>query len=88
MFNVPLAVVTVAAGIGFNILALWMVLVTECVLKRSRPDEKYGRMVPWKHPDTGLLGKFLSVIANSRMLQYLGEYVKPVVLVSDIEDVV
>lgn len=86
--NVPLGLVNVATGIGFNIMALWMVLITECVLLRSRPDERYGRMMPWKHPDAGLIGKCLGIIANSRLLQYVGEYVKPVALVSDIKDVV
>lgn len=87
-FGVPLAIVNAGTGVGFNIMALWMVLVLERVLMRSRPDEKHGRMMIWKHPYSGLVGKILGVLANSRLLQYVGEFVPSVTLVSDIENVV
>lgn len=75
-------------GIGFTLMALWMVLLLEAVLRRSRPDEPYGRMKPWRHPRADLIGRALTVLGNSRVLRYTGELLPSSVLVSDIEDVV
>lgn len=83
-----LMLIGIGNGIGFTLMALWMVLVLEAVLRRSRPDEMYGRMKPWRHPSTGVLGRGLTILGNSRTLRYIGEHLPSTVLVSDIEDVI
>ncbi len=53
----PSVVVGAANGVGFPLLLLWLILVTERVLRRSRPDEAHGRMAPWRHPWPGPVGR-------------------------------
>jgi hypothetical protein len=81
-------VVAIANGIGFPLLLLWLALVTEEVLKRSRPPQNHGWFAPWKHPWGGPLGWLLSSIAQSRFLRTCGEWVPMLALRSDITDVI
>lgn len=83
-----LLVVGIGNGIGFSLMALWLVLVLEAVLRRSRPDDFYGRMKPFRHPRTDLIGRALTMLGNSRLLRYVGEFVPSTILVSDIEEVI
>ncbi|MDZ4833383.1 MAG: DUF2071 domain-containing protein [Candidatus Melainabacteria bacterium] len=83
-----LLLIGVGNGIGFSLMALWMVLVLEAVLRRSRPDGLHGQMKPWRHPRSGLLGRILTLVGNSRLLRYLGEFLPSTALISDIEDVI
>jgi len=84
----PLLVIGVGNAIGFNLMAVWFVLVLEQVLRRSRHEEKFGRMALWSHPQQDVWGRVLSTAANSRFLRYIGELAPSVELVSDIEDVI
>ena len=79
----------VAAGnaVGFVLLELWLALVAESVMRRSRPDAGYGRLAPWRHPNR-VIGGAVDVIANSRFLRALLEPVPPVSMASDITEVV
>jgi hypothetical protein len=61
-------------GLGFTLLAVWLVLVTEQVLRRSRPDNWHGRLLPWRHPWNNFVGRILDVIANSRFVRALCEW--------------
>ena len=83
-----LMIIGMGNGIGFTLMALWMVLVFEFVLRRSRPDELYGRMKPWRHPRSDLIGRALTMLGNSRVIRYVGELIPSVTMISDIEDVV
>jgi hypothetical protein len=83
-----LLVIGIGNGIGFNLMALWFILVLEAVLRRSRIDEEFGRMASWKHPRRDAVGSILTTLANSRFLRYVGEWLPSVALVSDIEDVI
>lgn len=83
-----LALVGFGNAIGFSLMVLWFILVTEAVLRRSRQPEAHGRMAPWKHPRPDALGQVLSTVGNSRLLRYIGEFVPSFEMVSDIEDVV
>lgn len=82
------AVVGASTGIGMTLLLAWLALVTEQVLRRARPDEAHGRMAPWRHPWRGPVGRFLDVVANSRLLRAYGEWLPPLVFLSDITDVI
>lgn len=83
-----LIAIGVGNAIGFNLMAIWFVLVLEAVLRRSRADEWHGRMMHWIHPNQDAFGRTLSLIGNSRFLRYLGEFAPAVEMVSDIEDVI
>lgn len=73
---------------GLTLLLLWMALVIEQVLRRARPDEKHGRLAPWRHPWHGVGGRLLEMLANSRLLRAYCEWLTPFAFVSDITDVV
>jgi hypothetical protein len=74
-------------AVGFTLLAVWLVLVAECVLRRSRPDEPSGRMAPWRHP-VRVLGWVLNGLANSRFLRALAEWLPVPGFRSDIGSVI
>ncbi len=80
----------VAAGnaLGFVLLELWFALVTEAVLRRSRPVSPHGRDALWRHPGRGPLGRALDLVAESRFLRALCELSPVVAFSSDIREVV
>ncbi|HVS39089.1 MAG TPA: DUF2071 domain-containing protein [Gemmataceae bacterium] len=84
----PREVVGAANGVGFLLLLLWLALVTERVLRRSRASEAHGRMAPWRHPWTGFAGRAVDAISNNRFLRGLCEWLPLVGLSSDITDVI
>lgn len=75
-------------GVGLTLLLVWLALVAEQVLRRARPDEKHGRLAPWRHPARGMAGRMLDVLANSRLLRAYCEWLPPIAFLSDITDVV
>jgi hypothetical protein len=75
-------------GLGVMLLEAWLVLVTEQVLRRSRPDERHGRLAPWRHPWRGPLGRILDAPANSRFVRALCEWLPVPGFRSDIRDVI
>jgi hypothetical protein len=79
----------VAAGnaIGFVLLELWFALVTEQVLRRSRPSTTFGRYAKWSHPNRAL-GLIADAIANSRFLRTLTELLPTIAFASEVTDVV
>ncbi len=79
----------VAAGnaVGFVLLELWLVLVSEQVLRRSRASTGHGKWAPWRAP-RGLAQTALTVLGNSRWMRFLGERLPVLELQSDITDVV
>jgi hypothetical protein len=80
-------VVGATNGFGLTLLVVWLALVAEQVLRRARPDEKHGRLAPWRHPWPGLAGRALEVLANSRLLRAYCEWLPPLAFLSDITDV-
>lgn len=80
--------VSTANGVAFPLLQVWLMLVTEQVLLRARPSERYGRLAPWKYPGTGLFGRVCDLIANSRFLGALLEPLPELRMRSDIAHVV
>lgn len=83
----PIAV-AVGNAIGFFLLEVWLVLVTEALLRRDRPFTTSGAQAPWRHPHVGIVGRALDAAANSRFLRALGSIAPDLAFVSDIEDVV
>jgi hypothetical protein len=81
-------VVGVTNGVGFLLLEAWLILVAEAVLRRSRPDEVHGRMVPWRHPWDGWVGRALEAVANSRFVRAVCEWLPVPAFRSDIRDVI
>lgn len=73
---------------GLTLLLFWLALVTEQVLRRARPDEKHGRMAPWRHPGRGIFGSVLEMLGNSRLLRAYCEWLPSVAFLSDITDVI
>ena len=80
-------VVAVGNALGFLLLQAWFLLVTEQVLRRSRPDGAHGREAPWRHPNR-LVGSVADLAANSRAVRAFTELLPPLAMVSDITDVI
>lgn len=77
-----------ANGVGFILLLVWLIAVTERVAGRCRPDDAHGRYASWRHPHAGLLGRAIDGLANSRFARVLAEWNPTPALASDIRDVV
>lgn len=80
--------VSTANGLGFLQLQVWLGLVAETVLLRARPNERFGRLAPWRHPGAGPLARAADALANSRLFGALLEPLPEVAMQSDITDVV
>jgi hypothetical protein len=80
----------VAAGnaVGFVLMEVWFLLLSERVLARSRPDAPHGRWAPWRHPEGGIVGRVLTLVASSRWVRSVAELLPVPPLASDITDVV
>jgi hypothetical protein len=76
-----------STGVGFLLLEIWLLLVLEMVLRRSRPDTAHGRMAPWRHPSRGVLGRLAELLANSRAVRFACEFLPVPAFRSDITDV-
>jgi hypothetical protein len=74
--------------IGFLLMALWFLLTLEAVLRLTRRTEPYGRMAEWKSAHTGLSGKLLNLLGNSRVLKYAFAFLPSIALQSDVRNVV
>jgi hypothetical protein len=83
-FDLNPGIVAAGNGIGFFLLQLWFILVTEQVMRRARPQTTYGRYAEWRHPRFA----FLNPIANSRFLRACAGLLPPVAFRSDITDVI
>lgn len=83
------AAVWISAGnaVGFVLLLVWFIVVCEQVLRRSQPDQPYGRSAPWHHPQTRL-GLVLDVLGNSRFVRFVCHFIPVVSFLSAITDVV
>jgi hypothetical protein len=81
------AVVAIGNAAGFLLLQAWFLLVTEQVLRRSRPDGAHGREAPWRHPRR-VVGSIADLAANSRAIRAYAELLPPLAMVSDITDVI
>ena len=83
-FGMNPKLVAAGNGIGFILLQLWLILVTEQVMRRSRPNAAHGRYAEWRHPRF----RFFNPIANSRVLRAWAELLPTVAFCSDITDVI
>ncbi|MEO8706202.1 MAG: DUF2071 domain-containing protein [Kofleriaceae bacterium] len=80
--------VSVANGLGFLQLQIWLALVTEQVLRRARPDDTHGRLARWRHPGRGPIAWLADTLANSRLAGAMLEPIPEFTMRSDITDVV
>jgi hypothetical protein len=71
-----------------TLVVVWLALVGEQVLRRARPTENHGRLKPWRHPWSGIVGRMLDGMANSRLLRAYCEWLPPLAFLSDITDVI
>jgi hypothetical protein len=78
----PAIVASIGNAIGFVLLQVWLIAVTERVLRRSR------YWPAWRSPRGGAIGRVENGLANSRLLRALGEWLPTPALVSDITEVV
>ena len=80
----------VAAGnaLGFALMMIWFCVVAELVLRRSRPNSRYGRMAVWIYPRRDFVGYLLNGIANSRLARAFGEWIPSIAFISNIRNVI
>lgn len=80
----------VAAGnaVGFTLLMVWFTVVTELFLRRARPDGAHGRMLPWCCASGRRLGVLVGLVANSRLLRRLFEWLPVLPMRSEVRDVI
>jgi hypothetical protein len=77
-----------ANAVGFVGLEVWLLLVLERVLTRSRPDAPHGRYAPWRAPRSFRGARLFDALANSRALHRLLGLLPVPSFRSDIRDVV
>lgn len=75
-------------AIGFVFMLIWFGVITELVLRRSRPDSPTGRMAVWTSPRRDVFGSLQTMIANSRLARAFAEFMPPVAFISDITNVI
>jgi len=81
-------IVALGNAAGFTLLQVWLALVTEAVLRRSRPSQPHGRDAPWRHPWENVAGRALDTLAGSRLASAFFAPMPSFAMVSDITDVV
>jgi hypothetical protein len=86
--RIPEKVVAAGNACGFVLMMIWFALVAEQVLRRSRPDDAYGRYAPWRYPRRGALGALVDLAANARLPRAIGELLPSPAFISDITHVV
>jgi len=84
------AISDISAGnaIGFVLMMIWFIWITERILRRSRRADLHGRMTPWRSPYWKPFGPLFDFIANSRLIRAYGELLPTPAFVSDITDVI
>ncbi|HTW94467.1 MAG TPA: hypothetical protein VMD30_06730 [Tepidisphaeraceae bacterium] len=83
-----LTILAVGNAIAFALLVIWLAMVGEAVLRRSRIDRDHGRYAPWRHPSRGSIASVCNVVANSRLSRSLAELLPALPMDSDIRNVV
>jgi hypothetical protein len=78
--------VTVGTAVALALLLLWLAVVLELALRRSRPETPRGRYAPWRHPGR-MLGRGADLLANSRVARRLCEFLPVLAFRSDITEV-
>jgi hypothetical protein len=81
-------IVALSNDVGFVLLETWLILVAEQVFRRTRPTEAHGWLAPWRHHSSGLFGRALDAVANSRVVRALAEWAPVPAFRSDITDVI
>lgn len=80
--------VSVGNAAAFILLMVWLIGVTEAVLRRSRPAATHGSLAPWRHPSRGPVPRMIDLVANSRLARAVGRLLPAAGMASDITDVV
>jgi hypothetical protein len=83
-----LMVVSVGNGVAFVLLMIWLIEVSEAVLRRSRPDADHGLYARWRHPSRGPWPWLCNLLANSRFARSVAHLFPVLAMDSDITGVV
>jgi hypothetical protein len=81
------AIVAAGNAVAFVLLLIWFAVVAELVLRRARPDTRYGRYASWRYPRRGP-GRLFDVLANSRFVRAFSELLPVPAFRSDITNVI
>jgi hypothetical protein len=87
-FRPTSTVIAAGNGLGFVLMMIWFAMVTELVMRRSRPVLAHGRSALWLSPGRGWGGRISNLIAGSQFLRGLCAYVPVIAFLSDITDVI
>ena len=83
-----LVAVSTANAVAFVLLMVWLIEVTEAVLKRSRPIADHGLYAPFRHPSHGIVPHVYDWIADSHFARAIAHLFPVLAMDSDITDVV
>ena len=80
--------VSVGNAVAFVLLMVWLVMVTERVLRRARPDTTVGGLAPWRFPTHHGYTAPINTFANSRLARQIGRLLPALAMRSEITDVI
>lgn len=86
--TLPKQAIAVGNAAGFILLMLWLALMTETVLRRSRPRPQHGRWALWQAPSPGFPGRLMAAAANSLFVRKLCALLPTFAFRSDITEVI
>ncbi len=86
--TLPGRAIAVGNACGFVCMMSWFALVSEQVLRHTRPVDRHGRWAVWSAPWPGLWGRVLELVANSRFIRRLCALLPVFDFGSDITEVV
>ena len=86
--TLPGRAIAVGNALGFMLMMLWLALVTEQVLRFTRPQPAHGRWAVWRAPERGRWGRALELLANSRFIRRLCALLPVLDFRSDITEVI
>ncbi len=84
----PSAPIAAGNAAGFILMEMWLILVSERVLARARPEAAHGRWAAWRPPGHRIASRALALFANSRWIRSLGELLRAPEFASDITNVI
>lgn len=85
---IPFWLLAISNAVFFSGLMLWFAAVTENIIRKTRPEELWGRQAKWRPPSSITGSSLIALIGQSCFLRRIFEFVPPLPLASRIEQVI